>query len=107
MQTNIEVSNDWERLVKEYKNSGLTKKSFCEKNGIKGHQLYYFENKLNNKKCIEKKQVDLIPIKIKTSSSSDVSHSIEFILKNGTKCLLSNKMPEEELQKIIKALSSC
>ena len=48
METRAEVLDRWQKLVNEYKVSGLTRKTFCEQKGIKPHSLYYYKNKKEN-----------------------------------------------------------
>lgn len=108
METRAEVLDRWQKLVNEYKVSGLTRKTFCEQKGIKPHSLYYYKNYLdkNNKDTVFTNTSALIPIELKAKQVKEV-FSVKFILRNGTICLLPLELSDERLQKIIQVLGSC
>ncbi len=56
----------WEKRIKDYEDSGLTIKVWCESNQIKEHQFLYWRKKLNSKQ--EKPSPSLVPIDLNQTS---------------------------------------
>lgn len=50
----------WEDRVKDFENSDLTMKSWCEANKVKTHQLHYWKKKFKSNKG--KKQYNLVKV---------------------------------------------
>ena len=79
-------------LCEAWKQSELTKREFCEQNGIKEHSFYRWLRKLNNKACFEnanlekaQNNTELLPFKFLPINNNNASNTI------ATKCFSSER----------------
>jgi hypothetical protein len=71
MKTNPEKLNYWQRQIEGLKSSGLTRRAYCEGNGIKLSTLDYWCQKLSPSERENKKAADTgwIPLRLSDDGS--------------------------------------
>ena len=77
--------NEWKVLIKDFKESGLSKKKWCEKNGVKDYHLKYWLDKyqdiIENENEINTNSPIWIPINLEIDNevkNNDKSIIIKF-----------------------------
>ncbi len=53
---------DWERLMAQYKASGLKQRVFCEQHGIGYSTFYYWRKQLRQSAAVEKSSTPLVEL---------------------------------------------
>ena len=96
----------WFTLVEEQKKSGLSQKSFCEKNGLNLSKFVYY-------RCLCKKQTSpclpktaFVPVKL-ANTDSVVANEIKLSLPNGFHCTFPSSMDMVQLKRMIGVLLTC
>jgi len=69
---NPERMNQWQKHVEALNSSKLSRRAFCEKNGLKVSTLDYWRQRLGDVKEKEKKERGLISVQIQDESESGV-----------------------------------
>ena len=90
-----------ERLVREYEQSGMTRKAFCIERGIALHTLDYYRNRPGNQTVATSSQ--LLPVELIESSSVS---SLRIELANGRRIVVERGFDASLLQRVVQALES-
>ena len=107
-----EKRTQWQRHIENWRHSGLSQKSFCEKYKLKPHQFWYWNRQFNS---LERSSSGMsnknnaiagaafVPIQLSTGSPSSLSPSLE--LPNGIHIHGITHIPTAHLKDLVKELS--
>lgn len=108
------TKNDWQTIIDEQIQSGLSKLKFCQQKGISTSRFYYYLNLLRPdlkkepaKVITPKLSNPLVPINVKDPVISETNCDIRLVLKNGLECILPSYFDNKRLKEIIEVLMSC
>jgi hypothetical protein len=108
------TKNDWQVLIDEQIQSGLSKIKFCQQKGIATSRFYYYLNLLrpNKKKKSDKILAQdlanqIVPVKIQKAVIDEPCCDIRLRLKNGLECILPGSINKNRLKEIIEVLILC
>ncbi|MBT7067385.1 MAG: transposase [Verrucomicrobia bacterium] len=91
-------ANDRERLIKEQAESGLTKKAFCERNGInRGTFLGWRRYQTAVKKPA------FAQVKVPTATPA----AVEVLLPNGVRIGIRHQGKQDELVSLVRGVAGC
>lgn len=99
---------DWQQLVEEQQNSGLSQKVFCEQKSIILSKFGYYRSILKNdgaKSTI--KPTSFVPVKISTKEHTVPSSEIKLSLPNGFQCTFQSTIDPAQIKRFVEVLLSC
>jgi hypothetical protein len=90
---------DSERLVGDYERSGLTRRDYCERQGIAITTLDYHQRRRRMKRAA----TNLVPVTVTAAPVRDVQdRGFALVLNNGRRIESSWSFDEEELARLIR-----
>lgn len=107
MNDGPKTRQEWQIVVGEFLNSGLTQKEFCrQKNLILARFVYYLQlhRKQSQTNLSQESSFSEVVVKKSTKASQD---EIKIELPNGFRCQVVSDIHPEHLKKILGALLTC
>jgi len=97
----------WQKLIEEQRQSGLSRREFCDRNQIILSQFsyYYLEFKKKEQRHMPE-QADVVPIHLRSKSLAPALREIKVLLPNGLQVLLPCG-DSSQLKQWMEALRSC
>lgn len=101
MQKDEAVREQMFKMILTWQQSGLSQKSFCERNGIRYHVFHYWYKRFGDLQS-PAKQEGFIPIKIQPSNAiNTASAHVEFVLPDGRRLLFHQPVNSDYLKDLI------
>jgi len=99
---------DWELIISDWEQSGLTQNAYCHQHDIKKHIFTYYRNK-HRPKSIEKTKRPLVPVKVTCDQnrSKPSSMSYQLTLPSGAILAIPDRYDKTNLQALLKLLGVC
>lgn len=103
----------WRSIIDEYRNSGMTVRSWCIEKNINSRQFYYWQRRLSGqkfetvKRSKSQEEAKFVQLQVPTNSSKPISSfNPDIVIHMGNNKLeLSNTASEELLSNVIKVMS--
>ena len=92
----------WEEKVGEWRQSGLSRKDFCEQNGLKPTKLGYWVRRIGK---LEQEE-SLVEVKVDNSLRKTAYNPVEIIVGSGYRINVSHGFDHRVFCEVIKALES-
>jgi len=93
---------EWNKHIQAWKDSGLSQKAFCERQGLNFNTFYYLRSKLLAKQK-QSKPVEFAPVKLVNDTTS-VGQHLTMENKHGVKLHLPLYLADQELLRVLKLL---
>jgi hypothetical protein len=108
MQKNSDnKSRDWNNLIAEQEQSGLSQKEFCNQRGLVLSQFVYYRCSKNKSKTTQVSESVLKPVKVISKESSTTSGDIRLSLPNGFQCSFPCSFDVIQIKRLVEVLLSC
>jgi hypothetical protein len=108
MQQNSENKfHDWNSLIIEQENSGLSQKEFCNQRGLVLSQFVYYRCSKNKNKATQSTRPALKPVKVIGKEPSVASGDIRLSLPNGFQCSFPCTLDAIQIKRLIEVFLSC
>jgi len=98
----------WKALIEEQKQSGKSRKAFCEERGLVLSQFVYYRAVLKERLAsIPTTPLSVTPIKIKNVYEQVRHPEIKLVLPNGFQCMISSETEVSYIKRLLEVLLSC
>ena len=97
---------EFRKHVEAYEKSGLTQKTFCEKNGIVLSQFVYYRCMFKKNRPHAKKSTGFNPVMI-VDNEKNIPGDIRISLPNGFSCHIPRDFSAEKVKQLMQVLLTC
>ncbi len=101
MARTAEGGNAVAALAAQFKNSGMSRREFCERHGMALTTLDYYRYRERRKKA---SPVRLLPVSMTTGDSSVIRGPIAVVLANGRRIEFRQEFTEAELAQLLRTV---
>jgi len=102
MKVESEKIKFWEEKIGEWQQSGLSRKDFCEQNGLKITRLGYWVRRIGK---LEQEE-SLVEVKVDHSLRKTAYNPVEVIVGSGYRINVSNGFNHKVFCQVVKALET-
>jgi hypothetical protein len=100
MQKDVQVREQMFSMIRNWQQSGLTQKAYCEQHKITYHVFHYWYKCFRDLQ-LPAKEEGFIPLKIQPSSVNTCSPRIELLLADGKRLLFHQPVASDYLKALI------
>ena len=101
MQRDVQTRDEMFSMIRNWQQSGLTQKAYCEQNKIRYHVFHYWYKCFRDLQ-LPAKEAGFIPLKIQPSTSVNTSlPHIELLLADGKRLLFHQPVASDYLKALI------
>lgn len=99
MRNNTEVRLQMSGMIERWQESGLSQKSFCEKESIKSYTFYYWYKRYRQQTQSSESQSGFVKLKIEKPT---IAASVEVLFPDGMRLLFNEPVSPDYLKALIR-----
>jgi hypothetical protein len=98
---------NWRKIIDEYLQSGMTQKSFCEKENLSLPKFVYYYSQFKRENELPLNKPSFVPVKVPNLEKSAGISEIKLSLPNGFQCTFPSHIDVSQIKRLIEVFLSC